>query len=116
MRDITLDIPRQDLEDVITTVRKDIVAALELAVKARNRADMHRYMEMDAHGAVQGAIGRLATWALPGEDVASRYTHCQLRIADKQSPEIVATYTDAAGSVTYVIAAVWHSTHWGYHS
>lgn len=60
------------------------------------------------------AIAYLSTWALDSD----RYRHCALIVSDSSAdqPEIIATYRDDDGLVRYVIGAIWHDTHFGFHS
>lgn len=59
------------------------------------------------------AIGYLSQWSLS-------YAHCTLRVFMSDGvPEMVATYSDdpsATGRPLYVIGAVWHGSHFGFHS
>jgi hypothetical protein len=55
------------------------------------------------------AIGYLASWAA--------HTYPIVRIyRDGNGPDIAAVYLKADGELGYVIGAVWHDTHYGFHS
>jgi hypothetical protein len=74
------------------------------------------------------AIGRLVTWALPseGDDEASRYAHVVIHGVDlngeRGQPELIARYyadkvqEERMERPNYVIGAVWHGDHFGFHS
>jgi hypothetical protein len=53
------------------------------------------------------AIGYLSTWNLSFPSVT---------IFRDGDTDLVAVYKDAAGQRQYVIGAVWHDTHYGFHS
>lgn len=57
------------------------------------------------------AIGYLSTWASDSPD----YVSCHIR-RDSNSPDLVAVYRDADGEIRYLIGAIWHDTHYGFHS
>lgn len=67
---------------------------------------------------LHSAIGYLCTWSLPGEDNNNPTTHCTVSCADTDKPELVAQYYKATahGAAAYTLAAIWHDTHWGFHS
>lgn len=55
------------------------------------------------------AIGYLATWAADNYPIVRIYR-------DGKDPDIAAVYLKADGELGYVIGAVWHDTHYGFHS
>jgi hypothetical protein len=58
---------------------------------------------------VNAAIGYLATWS------CDRFDEVKLNINAKEL-EITAVYYGNDGNVGYVIGAVWHDGHFGFHS
>lgn len=54
------------------------------------------------------AIGYLTTWNLSHPTVTV--------YRDGKSNDLIAIYADEGGGVQYVIGAVWHDTHYGFHS
>ena len=54
-----------------------------------------------------GAIGYLSTWNL---------TYPTVRIFMDNTTDLVAVYFDEAKNRQYVIGAVWHGEHYGFHS
>lgn len=54
------------------------------------------------------AIGYLSTWNLS-------FTTC-LIYRDGKDADLVAVYSDDDGNTKYVIGAVWHEDHYGFHS
>jgi len=57
------------------------------------------------------AVGYLSTWAIAGD----AYPKVTL-YANPKELEITATYWKADGKLGYVIGAVWHEGHFGFHS
>lgn len=57
--------------------------------------------------ALFGAIGYLSTWNL---------MHPNVRIYRDGDTDLIAVYSDAAGRRQFVLAAVWHADHYGFHS
>lgn len=55
-----------------------------------------------------GAIGYLSTWN-------TSYPYVQI-YRDGKDIDLVATYRDVEGDRAYVIGAVWHGEHYGFHS
>lgn len=56
----------------------------------------------------QAAIGYLSTWN-------TSYPYVQI-YRDGKDIDLVATYRDVEGDRAYVIGAVWHDDHYGFHS
>lgn len=70
-----------------------------------------RIVEITGNAEYFKAIGYLSTWNLS-------HAHCEIigGVYDG-NPEIIATYRrHADGPITYQIGAVWHGTHFGFHS
>ena len=63
--------------------------------------------EATSYAAVNGALGYLSQWCL-------RFPRVSIYIAGKD--ELVARYRKEDGSLGYVIGAVWHDDHFGFHS
>ncbi len=61
----------------------------------------------EAEKAVE-AIGYLSQWNFTFPSV-------EIRISSDRE-ELIASYYDAVGKCSYVIGAVWHSDHFGFHS
>lgn len=55
------------------------------------------------------AIGYLSTWAADAYPTATIFR-------DGNGPDLVAQYHNAAGGPGYLIGAVWHDDHYGFHS
>jgi len=55
------------------------------------------------------AIGYLSTWS------AHAYPKVQI-MRDGDGPDLFAHYLKEDGSIGYLIGAVWHNTHYGFHS
>lgn len=60
---------------------------------------------------VQKALGYLSSWCID----SNTYPKVYLFVSAKEQ-EITATYYKADGKVGYVIGAVWHGEHFGFHS
>lgn len=120
MRTGTIDITPEQSEALVANINKAIIAALDAAVKDQNRRLASRLMEIGAASELCAAIGYLSSWGM----ASPSYAHVTIRCADdgsKGEPELVACYypdKDLAGHTrpTYVIGAIWHNDHWGYHS
>lgn len=57
------------------------------------------------------AIGYLSTWA------GDTYAECEIYLDRASDPaDLLAVYKDGATGKQYVIGAVWHDDHYGYHS
>jgi hypothetical protein len=56
----------------------------------------------------QAAIGYLSTWN-------TAYPYVQI-YRDGKDIDLVATYRDVEGDRSYVLGAVWHDDHYGFHS
>jgi hypothetical protein len=57
--------------------------------------------------AFQNAIGYLTTWSL---------NHPRVVIYIEDECDLVAVYKDETNTTQYVIGAVWHDDHYGFHS
>lgn len=55
------------------------------------------------------AIGYLSTWSADNYPIVRIYR-------DGNGPDIAAVYLKADGELGYVIGAVWHDDHYGFHS
>lgn len=79
------------------------------------KIDPDTYEAMSAHvggySKINDAIGYLATWAM----ASPRYAFCHIRYVDEG--ELMASYHPAEGEqARFVLAAIWHDDHWGFHS
>ena len=63
---------------------------------------------IESWDALWGAIGYLSAWN-------TSYPYVQI-FRDSNSNDLVASYRDVSGDRQYVIGAVWHDDHYGYHS
>jgi hypothetical protein len=59
---------------------------------------------------VFSAIGYLAQWAIAGE------TYTTARITIQEDGEMLAVYTNQDNTLKFVMGAVWHGDHYGFHS
>ena len=131
MRTIQLDLTATDYADLCSNILKCQIEAHSRAVQAQDRDALRRAEAINAHHEVHKAIGYLSTWAIPSDDSAdttSPYSHVRITCADtgaRGEPELVACFyfsaDNAPGAVnpqrpTYVIGAIWHDDHWGFHS
>lgn len=66
--------------------------------------------DQDAYNKLYSALGYLTTWA------SDLYPQVKVRIVSHESPEILATYYDEKGNRKYVMGAIWHGHHFGFHS
>ena len=53
-------------------------------------------------------IGYLSTWNMT-------FPTCEIYL-DRDMPDLQAHYCDADGNCRYVIGAIWHDDHYGFHS
>lgn len=105
MRTVQIVMTRTELNGIESAIQADIGEAAS-AVQTVNKA-----------------IGRLSTWALPDDDDAGNpYVRCTICPASGShiAPELVACYyrknTVGDRVPDFVLGAVWHNGHWGYHS
>ena len=116
MRNIALHMTPDQLEELNATCTNDLHKAM-LAQDSRTQTN---YLQERAENPVAPALARLATWALPNETQAEGtrcYDTVTITCVDTTSPELVAVYTcSAQPTARYVIGAVWHNDHWGFHS
>lgn len=65
--------------------------------------------------ALYQAIGRLACWALPDED-GNGYDSVNI-LPDREAGDMTAVYRSTKNpEKRYVIGAIWHGDHYGFHS
>jgi hypothetical protein len=117
MRTVTLNITPDQMEAMNGRCQTDLCAAM-LATDSRTASN--KLQERADTNPVLHAIGRLATWALPNEmpfEGTGQYDTVTITCTDTDSPEMVAVYSSSTHpAVRYVIGAVWHTEHWGFHS
>lgn len=74
---------------------------------------MHEAMDQVGKQNWQQTIGYLSTWAMHNPE----YQICEIhQDFFGGNTDMVAVYKDAAGVRRFVIGAVWHDTHYGFHS
>ena len=117
MRTITLHMTPTEVEQMIEVMRDDLSKAFGAAIAALDKKEYKRLTRIAPTTEIRDAIGHLSLWALPGE-VSSSYNHCVIRCADTTSPELVACYYPdiTSDKPSYVIGAIWHGDHFGFHS
>lgn len=117
MRTITLQITPTEVEQMIVVMRDDIAKAFGSAIAALDKKEYKRLNHLSPTTEILDAIGYLSMWALPDE-VSSSYNHCVIRCTDTTSPELVACYYPdiTSDKPSYVIGAIWHGDHFGFHS
>jgi hypothetical protein len=81
---------------------------VELHVSANDLTTIAEAIQSHEH--VWTALGYLSTWNLTFPKVSI------FRDGGSDSTDFIAVYYTATGERGYVIAAVWHDTHYGYHS
>jgi hypothetical protein len=117
MRTITLHITPDQMETMNGKCQADLIAAM-MATDSRTAAN--KIQERADNNPVLHAIGRLSTWALPNEvpfEGTGQYDTVTITCVDAASPELVAVYGSSTHpAVRYVIGAVWHGDHFGFHS
>ena len=117
MRTITLHITPDQMETMNGRCQTDLLAAM---VATDSRTTANKLQERADNNPVLRAIGRLSTWALPNEmplEGTGQYDTVDIRCADADSPELVAVYSSSTHpAVGYVIGAIWHGDHFGFHS
>ena len=69
---------------------------------------MTQIREIVGPEAFNAAIGYLTTWNMT-------FPRCSIHI-DRDLPDMVAYYFDGTGDCRYVIGAIWHDDHYGFHS
>ena len=75
-----------------------------------NAVDKTKVCETSGASKFFDAIGYLSTWNMT-------YPTVDIYIADSgEVPELFARYLDESGDSKYVIGAVWHGDHFGFHS
>lgn len=116
MRTITLHITPDQLEQLHAQCVNDLHQGM---ITTDSRTTLNHLQER-AVDPVSHALSRLLTWALPN-DTQTEGTRCYDQVTitcvDTTSPELVAVYTcTAQPTARYVIGAVWHTDHWGFHS
>jgi len=97
-----------------TQCQDDLTAAFNALLEqpdARHKAA--RLLDRTGFDHVNDALARHATWAID----ADKYAHCDIYLQLDSQPEVRAVYRPAPDEpVAYVIGAVWHGTHFGFHS
>ena len=117
MRTITLQITPTEVEQIRAVMYYDIENAMSAAIAEQDKTAYKRLTRIAPTTEIHDAIGHLSLWALP-DGVSSSYNHCVIRCADTTSPELVACYYPdiTSDKPSYVIGAIWHGDHFGFHS
>ena len=117
MRTITLHMTQTELEQIGAVMHDDMSKAFGAAIAAQDKQAYKRLNRITPITELRDAIGYLSVWALP-DDVDNSYNHCVIRCADTTSPELVACYYPdiTSDKPSYVIGAIWHGDHFGFHS
>jgi len=117
MRNVTLHILPEHMERINARCQTDLNAAM-LATDSRSAAT--KLQERADSVPVHMALGRLVTWALPNATPADghgQYDTVEIHCPNADNPELVAVYTSSTHpAAMYIIGAVWHNDHWGFHS
>lgn len=66
-------------------------------------------VEIDTWDKLWAAIGYLSTWSADSYPTVRIYR-------DGKGPDMAAVYLKGDGELGYVIGAVWHDDHYGFHS
>lgn len=118
MRTISLQITPAEQETLLNSMTADITSAERDAIATQDKSAYRRLSNIEPRALLNDAIGHLSMWALPQDDAPQGYHHVVIRCADAEQPELVACYYHDVTSTTpgYVIGAIWHGDHFGFHS
>ena len=70
--------------------------------------DQKAIAEITTHHRLQEAIGYLSSWSISSYPL--------VKIWPDGNGDLVADYFDECGALKYVIGAIWHGDHYGFHS
>lgn len=118
MRTTSLQITPEQHAAMCAAIDTSIGEQVKAAIAAQDRGAYDRITAIPARMLLPDAIGYLSLWALPQDDAPQGYHHVVIRCADAEQPELVACYYHDVTSTTpgYVIGAIWHGDHFGFHS